>query len=519
MMLEEFVQEIGRCGREEYFERFGEIEQVLASLVYDITQEQIQSLAQAASDAPVWMKIHILSFCMKVSGDPRYAMLLLETVQQADYDDVGEYNRLSHYWQVNTAVFKDSRLKTPKVQELLAKLYNTLFMAFLDSFGIKKRCYIPIKSRNCQLVFVFTSQVLHMEHAPTKTLLDRCYVLQKQLGKKVFIVNTAMQITKKGQAPFFDLQEADYLHELSTHQYLEFRGEKFDFLQCGDDMPDLDTIAGLVRMIQRKKPYYLLDIGGSDICADICGMFVPQLTISTVFSGIAVSCGEYQLIGGAVEERDKTALRILGVEEGKVKHTLFTFSFKEQTHYYTREELGMREGAFLLLVVGWRLASEIDDAFLELLQAAVRSADIQVIFMGKFENYVERMREYPALRKGALYVGMQEDALAVTACCDLYVNPARQGGGSSAAEALYQGLPVVTLPSGDVSVAAGAEFCVPDYAAMKGRIARYVNDVEYYRNMSGLAKKRAALLLDSNTVFGSAIHEFEEMITQTEAGL
>ena len=63
-------------------------------------------------------------------------------------------------------------------------------------------------------------------------------------------------------------------------------------------MPNLDTMVQLVQMIRERKPCYLLDIGGSDICADICGMFVPEITVGTVFSAVAMSCGEYQLLDG-----------------------------------------------------------------------------------------------------------------------------------------------------------------------------------------------------------------------------
>lgn len=99
------------------------------------------------------------------------------------------------------------------------------------------------------------------------------------------------------------------------------------------------------------------------------------------------------------------------------------------------------------------------------------------------------------------------DALAVIECCDLYVNPKRSGGGSSASEALYKGIPVVTLPNGDVSIAAGSEFWVKDYPKMQDTIMKYVVDKKFYREMSGVAKKRAEKLLDSEHGFGDVMQE------------
>ena len=128
---------------------------------------------------------------------------LLEIVIQADYEVLGEYNKLSYYWQIGTSAFSDARLRSEKIECQLTKLYVTLFQAFSQALGIQRRTYIPMSQRVHSLVFVMTSQVLGERHAPTKTLLDRCYVLQKFLKKRVIIVNTALQLTGKGAATYY----------------------------------------------------------------------------------------------------------------------------------------------------------------------------------------------------------------------------------------------------------------------------------------------------------------------------
>lgn len=120
----------------------------------------------------------------------------------------GNMRSSSDYWQIGTAVFADARLKGERTQEQLAALYWMLFDAFCGALGIRGRNYVPAEERDGNLVFVMTSQVLGQNHAPTKTLLDRCLVLKKYLRKKVVIINTAMQISGKGAGPFYDLCEA-----------------------------------------------------------------------------------------------------------------------------------------------------------------------------------------------------------------------------------------------------------------------------------------------------------------------
>lgn len=525
MTLGEFISEIGTYSKEEYFEHFGETEQILNNLELSLQQMEegerkalLKELEEESRDFPAWMQIHMLSFCALAGGRHETLEQLLDVVIQTDYEILGEYNKLNYYWQISTSIFSDMRLQSDLAEERLAQLYKTLYEAFARALGLTQRHYIPVEQRDKHLVLVMTSQVLSEKHAPTKTLLDRCYVLQKYFDKKVWIVNTAMQLTSKGAAPFYRQCEAGYLPELCECRTLSFREERFEFYQCADDMPDLDTIVSLVQMIRERKPYYLLNIGGSDICADICGMFVPEITISTVFSKVATSCGEYQIVDKALTGQDHRLLQILGVSSKKVKHAGFTFTFKEKGHSYTRERLGLGKDSFVLLIVGWRLDSEITGEFLEVLQRAVQQEGrIQAAFMGRFEQYEERLADYPILRQHACNLGKQEDALAVTECCDLYVNPKRTGGGSSVSEALYEGLPAVTLPNGDVSVAAGEQFWVEDYEAMEHKILRYARDESYYKEMSGYAKERAEYLLDSRGSFGAVMAELEQELTLKSA--
>lgn len=518
MTFGEFAAELGKCEKAEYFERFGEIEGILGNL--EITLQRmdkkernalLQELECETEHFPVWMQAHILSFCAKAGGRVSALEKLLDAVIWADYEELGEYNKLSYYWQASTSAFSDMRLWSEKIECQLTRLYVMLFQAFSRALGIQKRNYIPMSRRDRELVLVMTSQVLGEEHAPTKTLLDRCYVLQKFLKKKVLIVNTAMQLAGKGAAPYYRQCEAGYIAELCSRDTISFRGESFEFYQCENHMPDLETMVSMVQMVLQRKPCYMLDIGGSDICADICGMLVPEITISTVFSKVAVSCGEYQLVDKELSEQDGRLLQIMGAQAEHVRRVGFTFSFKEQRHRYTRVQLGLWENAFVILIVGWRLDSEVSDEFLEMLQRVVQVRKrIQVAFMGRFERFTERLAGYPVLRQHSRNLGVQEDALAVTECCDVYVNPKRAGGGSSVSEALYQGVPAVTLPTGDVSVAAGEVFCVRDYKAMEQQILRYIDDPIYYKDMSGHAKERAEYLLDSKGSFGTVIMELEE---------
>lgn len=520
MNIGEYLVRISKYDMNEYFASFGEIEQALGSVaVYlegresVVVEAVLSDLTRDISLYPEWMGIHLLSFCMKISGTPQATERLVDAVIAADIDAVGEYNKLSHYWQIRSYVFTNDGASSPKVENKLGILYKTLADGFAEALGVRERSYIPVEQRNKDLVFVFSGQIMGLGHAPTKTLLDRCYVLQKILHKKVYIVNTAMFMPVKGMAPFYDLQEGYYESELQSWNQIRYKDEEFEFFQCENKMPDLDIMQQLLNKVRELKPYYLLHIGGNDICADLCGRLVPQITSSTVFSRVATSCGEYQIVDKNLTEDDVELLQILGVEPRNVKRTMFTFSFKEQSNKFTRADLGLPAGGFVLAVIGWRLDVEVTAEFLEMLcRVLEQKEEVCIAFIGKFESYDRWMVQYPLLARHSCNLGMQPDVLAVLECCDLYVNPRRNGGGSSVSEALYKGVPAVTLPMGDVSVAAGEEFWVQDYEAMMQQIICYATEPSYYQIMQEKARMRAELLMDSERSFGKTMKEIEAEI-------
>lgn len=505
---------------EEYYEAFCDTEQWLEDLEGLVGPKQehrdeikglCEKLTKDFSEYPVWMKIHLLSFCMKCSEELQYAEWLMQEILDADYNVLGEYNKYFLYWQITVSIFEHTHLQSKKTEQGRAVLYRELYDAFYHALHLEQYPYIPLKERNQNLVFLFTSQFLSDLHAPTKTICDRAYFLQKYLGKRAVIINTAMLLPEKGDTPFYDRKIGEYLLDYRTVSQIAFRGEQFEYIQCENNMPDLNTIQIFLQKVKEEKPYCIISIGDGNICADLCGNIVPEIAVGTVHSEVAVTTARYQVTEKELSESDQKILEILGVEPENVKKALFTYVFKEQEHHFKRAELGLTEDKIILLVTGWRLGDEADEEFLHMLEETVCTIhETEVVFMGLFEGYEKSMERFPRLSARSHYFPYQEDALAVTECCDIYVNPKRKGGGSSAAEALFMGLPVVTLPFGDVAAAAGERFQVKDYEKMKDQIRRYCQDKAFYNEMASFARQRAEDLTDSKTHFCELFREIEQ---------
>lgn len=404
--------------------------------------------------------------------------------------------------------FLESDLADGEIKDLLDDLYSHIYQAYKEEIAEEYE-FIQKEDRNQDFVMVFVSQVLDMRHGPTKTLLDRCYMLEKFLNKKVYIVNTAELLSKYQMINCFDAMGANYIEAYSDINHLSYKGKEFAFFQCPADMPQVSVIKEILDVVKSEKPYFILTIGGNSMVSDICSNIIPTITIGTVPSNRAVTRGQFQTIGRKITEEDRKWMQKHHLAEDHIIESLFTSAFKEQKHHYTRRELGLPEDKFICILVGGRLDEEIDSDCMDMLQR-LADAGIYIAFIGVFNRYQKYADQNETFRNNSINLGFQDDVLAVDECCDLYINPKRIGGGTSAAEALYKGLPVVTFDFGDVGVGAGADFHVSGYEDMYNHIMKYVKDKEYYAEMSTKARERAACLTDSKTEFIKIIQKAEE---------
>ena len=411
------------------------------------------------------------------------------------------------YYQLVGYNFLNPEVPDNEIGDLMDDLYSQIYQGYKKEFS--DMMYIPKEKRNRNFVIAFISQVLEIEHGPTKTLLDRCYILEKYLRKKVFIVNTAEYLTWYRSIPCFSAMSGNYKEEYNQTDNLIWRDKKLAFMQCPPEMPDVAIIKEILDVVKSEKPWFVLNIGGNSIVSDLCSNTVPTLTVATVFSGRTTTRGQFQIIGRKITDADRKWLSKHHMKDSAMIESLFTFSFKQQTHHFTRKELGLPENRFIAILIGGRLDQEIDSECMALLEKLI-AAGIFIAFMGKFDQYKEYTDKNSLFGENTAYLGFQDDALAVDEVCDLYINPKRIGGGGSAAEAMYKGLPVVTFDFGDVGLGAGADFHVKDYDDMYNQILRYATDKDYYAEMSQKAKQRAAQLTDSKTEFMRVVHVMEQ---------
>jgi hypothetical protein len=303
----------------------------------------------------------------------------------------------------------------------------------------------------------------------------------------------------------------NYDTALCQRDTISYKGKQFTYLQCSNDMPNLEEIANVVQMVKNLNPYCMFSVGGGSVCADLCSNFYPLITVGTVPSGLATTEGQFVLTGKQISKEDREWVARLRHSDNFLQSCLFTSSLKKQEGTSSRKQFAIPEDAFTILIVGGRLDYEVTEEFIEQVLLPVMGQGVVVVFMGAFKEYEKRCREYPLLKEQSVFTGFVEDVLAVNEICDVYVNPHRTGGGTSVVEAMAKKLPPVTLNYGDVALGAGKEFWVEDYPAMVRQILRLRDDVEYYQSMSQKAYERMKVVTDSSNVFWNVFEKIRQL--------
>jgi len=392
--------------------------------------------------------------------------------------------------------FKSSNMRKragigQETREILDTLYEKSYNGYLALADVEgKLGHMPAKMRDRNTILVLTIQYLGGNHAPSKTVEERCKIL-KQMGRQVYLVNTTEQYTAQGYIPFYHVKIGNVNKGYYGKKSLALGDEEIPFYQLSEDLPILSRLKILQNIIQEIRPYYILSIGSGSILADLCGNIVPCASMALVFSALPKSLNSIRILGRKMTQQERELPKMRDVVE-----SCFTFELKPQKKHFTRQQYGIPEDRFVLAVVGIRLQYDVTRTFCSVLENMCKKG-CYVIFVGIYDTYASLEESYPILWKHSSFVGYCDDILALMELCDLYVNPDRMGGGFSVIEAFEKGVPGVYLPKGDVYAAGGEEFAVADWKEMEARISQYKEDGEYYRRMSEATKERAHIMTSS----------------------
>ncbi len=448
--------------------------------------------------AGTYYKLCLLSILMKLGGKAEDTNNYFELVRTAE--DITEDNKYFAWNQFKAISFRNmaayDKTTNYTVNEIYTQAYDTYMKKYKEMLS-----YIPLNERNKDVVIVMTIQYLNNTHAPTRTVMERCKAL-RELGKVVILINTTEQYIMQGVIPMYRAFLGATIEEYDDMQSISIDGEEFPFMQLSEDYPIYMKLQILSHFIKKVKPYYILSIGTGSMLADLCGHMVPTACMSLVFSTLPHTKNKMKILGRKMSEEERETYKDEDIIESR-----FTFELKPQKEHYTRETYNLPKDRFILVVVGIRLQSDIDDEFMKLL-SRVCEAGCYVVFAGIMDNYDDMMKKYQTVKENSSFIGFCDDVSALMEICDLYVNPPRLGGGFSVIEAFDKGKPGVYMKVGDVYTSGGEKFAVDTYDDMYTEIIRYKEDKAYYDEMAQKGRERARLMTSSV----EAIRDIDEQI-------
>ncbi len=301
------------------------------------------------------------------------------------------------------------------------------------------------KIERVQKIAIVTPYLSDYPHAPTAMVLHQARILIEQ-GVQVALFS-CLDLAVPGMAQFLGARESTTM-------------AAFDAAQWGAQCPP-----GIA--IHQGVERFSVMARWTDMLTHIA-VFDPDLVLSVGFySPLVVPLFEARPVLGlnihSVAPLDPVDVWLCAGQEDAGKthaewgshlpdsigwHHPYRIRRKQPVAALSRQELGLPDAALVLISVGYRLEAEINGAWAARMMALLKdNPNVNWLLVGGAGTMPPALAQAPAAQVRALRA--HGDIPAVLQCCDIYVNPPRMGGGFSVAEAMAEGLPVVTYDDSD----------------------------------------------------------------------
>jgi len=336
---------------------------------------------------------------------------------------------------------------------------------------------------------IVTTEFVRDYHALTKQTLDLASALVTHHGAKVTILNASIP-PRLPLGYLSDHTPPPFLDHLTGTRSTTHKDLSFGYVQNPNMMANAPTAAWFAAQLKDLKPDGVINIGPGNILMDSFSDRLPTLAFPNL-GEVPFSSASKLCTIKALDPAEEALLKRAGTQADKVSVIPTAFQLPASSGTLDRDILGFPVGAKIALIVGLRLQTECRDGFLSILEtAAQRHANLHFVFAGPMKETETWLKRYPHLNKKSKFLGFQDDVLYVTRACDLYINPFRQGGGTSAIYAMSAGVPVVSMAQGDVAEIFGKEECAATEADYVALLDDCVNDTDVRQRLIDHGRER-----------------------------
>lgn len=448
-------------------------------------------------DAPD-LYIYFLSIIFDIVKDDRS---ITEALNSLNNDNINLFTQMLIRGQIEYIIFQNSKLQR---HYDLRRMVNRRLLEKSEEIINIPFPYRTHNLRNQNRIVIVVSQFLSDLHAPTNIIKQISRLLQKEFNMEVLLIVALDDMySNNPQQVWFNSIILNYVKEYNDYFKIEYKGEIIHGIQFMMNQQNTTYIQEVIEIIYDFNPLFVWSMGTFSIFADFLRKFITVMSMP--FSdGYAVS--EAQIMCTYLNSHSS---EIKDMESSFIELNQRAIQFKlglpltESMNIYYREDYGIKEQDFVVVVIGNRLDIEIDQDFIILLKKILEIDDrICVVFIGGYEGYSSLIQE-DIFSKRTRNLGYQRDLIGILSIMDLFLNPPRQGGGAGAVYSLFNGLPVVTLGQCDVANSIEPEDICKNFDEMYHLVKKYFYDIEFYKKESNKAmrirEKRTSDIFFNNT--------------------
>lgn len=336
---------------------------------------------------------------------------------------------------------------------------------------------IKLQDRNEKSIVVITEQILSVNHAPTKNVLDTIYYLHTRFGYKVHLFVCPTKLEKKWDTWYGKL-DLNIWKELNGRNGLEYKDITIDTCQIPLKEENFDLIREEIQYIIGLKPHYIYSMGCINAIPDI---FTKVTTVVAQSMDTMFPRSDAQILLKTKSDGAEL-INSSWLKKQKLVYFKNPYFLEESDFIKTRKELCLPENQYLIGIIGNRLDMEVTGDFVKKIRTVIEeNREVSFVFIGTFSKCGSYFSDF--MEQGRIiYLGYQKDLLSIYPVLNLYWNPPRKGGGISGLMALKSGVPILTLPNCDVSYNVGNEFICREEEELDV-IYRYIHDEEFNKIM------------------------------------
>ncbi|MBY0419212.1 MAG: glycosyltransferase [Pararheinheimera sp.] len=376
---------------------------------------------------------------------------------------------------------------------------------------------------NEDIVVLLTNQFVTAQHGPTLTVLNYASALRSMGKHPVVICCTSVAKSSHYVYPmpapvFFGTVRNEYfqgetLFDLDKGTQQPQQGgsavkcwdQLFDFMQL-TPIDDQAHLIDLVNFINQLNPRYIIGVGGLNPVLEFIAKSRPVLNVPCVTSLIT------PLYAVPVLHREYTESDRARIDQLQLKHPVLTSRLPFRLRKFDcRKSSKVTDAVIKFAIVGYRLEHEMREDFIGTL-LAIKNQFPQSAFVMIGPDEIESLPHQ--LRLCSYFSGRVSNAIDLIANCHFMLNPKRQGGGTSAIEALSLEIPVLTEAYGDVYQYIGDQFVFCSDQQRLDFIRRYLTDAEFEASYNQACVSTAAMATDSSAIVQQLMLDYDSYIYQ-----